>query len=164
MPAFLRALLLASALLTPLAAGAQQAPVAFGGLQQNTALPVEVTADSLTVSQADGTALFSGNVLVKQGDMRLAAGQVRVEYGPDKTRIARLFASGGVTLAGARDAAEAREAVYTIDSGKVEMTGDVVLTQGSSAISGQALVLDLKSGTGVMEGRVTTVFTPGGGN
>lgn len=164
MPPLFRALLLACALAAPLAAGAQQAPVSFGGLRQDTTLPVEVTADSLTVSQSDGTAVFAGNVLVKQGDLRMAAAEVTVEYGADRQRIARLFARGGVTLAGTRDAAEAREAVYTIDSGRVEMTGDVVLTQGDSAISGQALVLDLRAGTGTMQGRVTTVFTPGGGD
>ena len=59
-------------------------------------------------------------------------------------------------------AAEAREAVYTVAAGIVEMTGDVLLTQGASALSGQRLVLDLKAGTGVMEGRVSTTFVPGG--
>jgi lipopolysaccharide export system protein LptA len=41
------------------------------------------------------------------------------------------------------------------------MTGSVLLTQGRNAIAGERLVLDLKAGTGVMEGRVKTVFTPG---
>lgn len=148
--------------LVPGVAAAQQAKIAFGGLKQDTSLPVEVEADSLAVNQADGTATFSGNVLVGQGELRLSAGTVRVEYATDGKRIARLHASGGVTLANAGNAAEAREAVYTIDSGNVVMTGNVLLTQGSSAISGQKLVIDLKAGTGVMEGRVSTVFVPGG--
>ena len=37
---------------------AQGAEVAFGGLQQDTSLPVEISADRLTISQADGTANF----------------------------------------------------------------------------------------------------------
>ena len=65
-----------------------------------------------------------------------------------------------MTLTNASDAAEAKEALYTIDSGNVVMTGDVLLTQGANAISGQKLVLNLKDGTGVMEGRVQTVFNP----
>ncbi len=141
---------------------AQQAAIAFGGLKADTTLPVEVQADQLAVNQADGSAVFTGNVLVGQGEMRIAAGSVRVEYSSDGKGIERLFATGGVTLTNASDAAEAREAVYTIDSGNVVMTGDVLLTQGNSAISGQKLVIDLKAGTGVMEGRVQTVFQPGG--
>jgi lipopolysaccharide export system protein LptA len=153
------ALLLTLTLSMP--AMAQQAQVAFGGLKQDTSLPVEIEADSLTVNNADGSAEFTGNVLVGQGDMRLRAGAIRVEYGADGRTIDRLVASGGVTLANGAEAAEAREAIYTIASGEVVMTGDVLLTQGQTALSGQKLVIDLKAGTGRMEGRVQTTFIPG---
>lgn len=155
------ALLALSIGLAPSMGLAQGASVAFGGLKQDTSLPVEVSSDQLSVNQADGTAIFSGNVLVSQGEMRLSAGQVKVEYTADGSGISKMFASEGVTLINATDAAEAREAVYTIASGNVVMTGDVLLTQGANAISGQKLVIDLKAGTGVMEGRVQTVFQPG---
>jgi lipopolysaccharide export system protein LptA len=142
-------------------AAAQEAQVAFGGLRQDTTLPVEIEADSLTVNNADGTAIFTGNVLVGQGEMRLQAATIRVEYGTDGKSINRLLASGGVTLTNAAEAAEAREAVYTVSSGEVVMTGDVLLTQGQTALSGQKLVISLKDGTGVMEGRVSSTFIPG---
>jgi lipopolysaccharide export system protein LptA len=93
--------------------------------------------------------------------MRLTAPEVQVDYAADGKRIARLHATGGVTLANGGEAAEAQEAVYTIDSGQVVMTGDVLLTQGTSALSGKLLTVDLTTGTGVMEGRVQTVFIPG---
>lgn len=144
------------------AALAQQADIRFGGLTQDTTLPVEVDADTLSVDQAKGTAVFSGNVMVRQGEMRLTAGMVEVEYSADGSGIERMHATGGVTLVSPTDAAESSEAVYTIDSGNVVMTGNVLLTQGSSAISGQKLTVDLKQGTGTMSGRVKTVFTPGG--
>ncbi len=140
---------------------AQQANIAFGGMKQDTSLPVEVDADNLSVNNADGSAIFSGNVVVVQGEMRLTAGEVQVEYTADGGGIKTLNASGGVTLVNAADAAEAQNAVYTIESGNVVMTGDVLLTQGQNAISGQKLVINLTAGTGVMEGRVKTVFTPG---
>ncbi|MGQ0566918.1 MAG: lipopolysaccharide transport periplasmic protein LptA [Gemmobacter sp.] len=159
---------LAALLCLPLPALAQGAKVAFGGLKQDTSQPVEITADSLEVNQTDGQATFTGNVLVGQGDLRLSAARIQVEYQADGQGISRLHATGGVTIVNATDAAEAAEAVYTIASGNVVMTGDVVLTQGQNAISGERLVLDLQAGTGVMEGRVKTVFTPGtrteGGN
>jgi lipopolysaccharide export system protein LptA len=144
----------------PLAA--QEANIAFGGLAQDTSLPVEVKADSLSVNNADGTAVFSGNVLVGQGKMRLSAAKVTVEYGKDGKSIARLRATGGVTIANLADAAEAKEALYTIDSGEIVLTGDVLLTQGASALSGQKLIIHLKDGTGTMQGGVSTVFVPGG--
>lgn len=142
---------------------AQGTQVAFGGVKQDPTLPVEVTADSLQVNQSDGTAVFTGNVLAVQGEMRLTAAKVRVEYAEGGGAIERLHATGGVTLVNATDAAESAEAVYTLASGNVVMTGNVLLTQGPNAIAGEKLVLDLTNGTGVMEGRVKTVFQPGTG-
>ncbi len=144
------------------AASAQQAQVAFGDLNQDTTLPVEVSADQLTVNNADGTAVFSGNVLVTQGEMKLSAAEVLVKYTPDQKAIDQLVASGGVTITNLGDAAEAQEAVYTIDSGVIVLTGNVLLAQGPSAMAGQKLTINLKDGTGIMEGRVTTTFVPGG--
>lgn len=147
--------------LSATAATAQQ-KIAFGDLNQDTTLPVEVQADQLTVNNADGSAVFSGNVVVTQGEMKLAAGEVRVIYGTDQKNIETLIASGGVIVTNLGDAAEAGEAVYTIDSGVIVLSGDVLLTQGPSAMAGQKLTINLKDGTGVMEGRVTTTFVPGG--
>ncbi|MDM7931600.1 LptA/OstA family protein [Tabrizicola sp.] len=153
----------AATLICVAAAGfAQEAKIAFGDLDQDTTLPVEVQADQLTVNNADGMAVFSGNVRVVQGEMVMAAAEVQVKYAADEKSIDQLVASGGVTITNLGDAAEAREAVYTIDSGVIVLTGDVLLTQGPSAMAGQKLTINLKTGSGVMEGRVSTVFVPGG--
>jgi lipopolysaccharide export system protein LptA len=141
---------------------AQEARIAFGDLAQDTTLPVEVTAETFAVNNSDGTAVFTGNVVVVQGEMKLSAAEVRVAYNQDQTAIDQLIASGGVTIVNLGDAAEAREAVYTIESGQIVLTGDVLLTQGPSAMAGQKLTVNLKDGTGLMEGRVTTTFVPGG--
>ncbi len=142
-------------------AGAQQ-KIAFGDLNQDTSQPVQVTADQLAVNNADGTAVFTGNVVVTQGEMKLAAAEVKVNYGTEQNDIESLEATGGVTVTNLGDAAEAQEAVYTIDSGMIVLSGDVLLTQGGSAMAGQKLTINLQDGTGLMEGRVTTTFQPGG--
>nr|WP_282569025.1 LptA/OstA family protein [Aliiroseovarius sp. S2029] len=151
------------ALVLPIAAHAQ-AQVAFGGLKHDSSLPVEISADLLQVDQSDGSATFSGNVQIGQGAMRLTAGKVRVEYatGDDTTgEISRLLASDGVTLVNGAEAAEAREAIYTIASGVIVMTGDVILTQGQNALSSEKLTVNLQSGTGTMDGRVKSIIQTG---
>ncbi len=82
------------------------ATVAFGSMKGDPTLPVEVTADQLQVNQADGTAVFTGNVVVIQGAMRLTAPLVKVNYAEDQKAIERLDASGGVTLVNGGEAAE----------------------------------------------------------
>lgn len=150
------------------AAMAQTANIAVGTGAFDATLPVEVTADELSVDQSSGKAVFNGNVLVVQGEVRLSAGQVTIEYAQQEgatNAIARLLASGGVTFVTASDAAEARDAVYSVAESTVTLSGEVLLTQGQNAIAGDRLVIDLGSGNGRMEGRVRTVFTPSeGGN
>ena len=143
-------------------ASAQGTNVSFGGLKADTSLPVEVTAENLSVNQGNGTAVFSGDVLVKQGEMQLQAGEIRVQYDATGKGIDKLFATGGVLIVNATDAAEAAEAIYTIASGEVLMTGGVLMTQGQTAIKGDRLSINLKSGTGRIEGGFTTTFMTGG--
>ena len=134
--------------------------VAFGGLKTDTTLPVQVTADQLAVNQTDGTAVFTGNVVIVQGDMKVQAGKVQVNYAADKKAIQSLHAEGGVTVAAGTDAATSETADYMPDTGDLILQGAVVLTQGQAALSGQKLTLSLKSGLGTMSGRVTTIFSP----
>ena len=148
-------------------ASSQQAQISFSTAAFDKTNPVEVTADALSVNQTDGSAVFEGNVLVIQGEVRMSAGRVTVEYTQDAgapNGISRLLASGGVTFVTANDAVEARDATYSVAGATVRLTGDVLLTQGPNAISGDTLTVDLEAGTGTMEGRVRTVFNTGGGN
>jgi lipopolysaccharide export system protein LptA len=142
---------------------AQGTGVALGGFGYDRAQPVEITADSLDVSQTDGTAIFEGNVIIGQGDMRLSAGKVVVEYGETaegKTEISRLLASGGVTLVSAEEEAEAQNAVYSVDDGSVTLSGQVLVTQGQMVIGGDRMVVNLETGDGSVEGNVRTLLNP----
>lgn len=156
---FFRTIALVSLLAVP--ALAQETSISFGGLKGDVTQPVEMTSNSLEINQADGTALFTGNVLVTQGAMKLSANQVRATYSEDSKTIDKIVASGKVLLVNATDAAEADNADYTIATGAVVMTGNVLLTQGQATIAAQKMTIDLKTGTGRMEGRVTTTFVPG---
>lgn len=147
------------------AALAQGAPVSFGFSQHDNSKPIEITSEELQIDQESGFALFTGNVIVGQGDLRMTADRLRVEYGENpetrKTDITALHTSGGVTIVSGEEAAEADSAVYTLGNTMIVMTGDVLLTQGSSAISGDKMTYNLTSNTGFMEGRVKTVLRTG---
>ncbi len=152
--------------LAPVVALAQGASIALGTATFDPSQPLEVSSDSLSVDQGTGAALFEGNVLIVQGAVRMSAGEVAITYASDDNStgngIEALTASGGVTFVTATDAVEASEAIYSIADGSVVLSGEVLLTQGANAISGDRLIVDLEAGTGRMEGRVRTVI--GGGN
>jgi lipopolysaccharide export system protein LptA len=152
----------------PLTGFAQSAGVTFDSVKVDPNEPVEITADELSVDQTNGSAVFAGNVVAGHGELRFSAGQIRVQYavenGQNTGVIDQLIATGGVVLVNGAEAAEAREAVYSVGASQIEMTGDVVLTQGQTALSGEKLIVDLAAGTGRMVGRVKTIFNTGGNN
>ncbi len=144
-------------------AGAQGTQVAFGSMKSDPTLPVEVTADNLDVNQADGSAEFTGNVLIGQGEMRLSANRVLVIYNQEAGGIDRLQATGDVILVNGPDAAEADKADYTIGTGIIVMTGNVLLTQGPNALTSNHMTINLTTGTAQMTGRVKTILIPSSG-
>lgn len=158
---FLKSALLTATLLlaTPIAA---QTNVNLGGISADPSAPVEITADNLTVDQDSGTAVFEGNVVLGQGELRLSAGRVQVVYNGTAGQISRLSASGGVTFVTDTEAAEATSAEYNLDAGTLTMTGDVLLTQGASAISADTMRINLTTGAAQMDGRVRTILNQGG--
>lgn len=154
------ALALAMALAPGLALA--QAGISFGDLRPEEGAPLEITSDRLDVNQTQGTARFTGDVVVAQGELRLAAAAVEAHYAAGEEgasgRISRLEASGGVLISAGGAGIEAAGAVYDLDAGTVVLSGDVVLTQAGNTVAGQRLVIDVASGTGRMEGRVRTVL------
>lgn len=138
---------------------AQGMGLSFSGLRNVRGLPVEIRADELQVNNQTGETVFSGDAVLGQGDMRLAAPVIRVFYAAaGDGRIERLEASGGVTLVTAAEAAEARDAVYEVEAGTVRMSGDVLLTQGQNVLSGDRLFVNVLTEQGRMEGRVRTII------
>jgi len=151
------------ALLLGTAANAQT-NIDLGGISADPKAPVEVSADNLSVDQDSGTAVFSGNVVISQGDLRLSAGSVRVVYSDSTGDIAQLLATDGVTLVTDSEAAEAATADYNLTTGILTLSGSVLLTQGASALSAEQMTINLNSGRAQMSGRVRTVFQQDGNN
>lgn len=157
----LRILGILSLVLLSGAVSAQGTNVAFGTIRQDSSAPVEVNADALTVDQETGKAIFSGNVVIGQGEMRLSAAKVMVVYREDTSGIERLEATGGVTLVSGPDAAESERADYDIDTGTIVMTGNVLMTQGRSALTADRMTVNLDAGTAQMAGNVRTILQTG---
>ena len=135
------------------------APAAFGqsggsALKgHDTDAPVDVAADRIEVQDRADRAIFSGNVDVRQGNLRLNAARLIVAYASSGgIQIQRLEASGGVTLRSPSETARSQYAIYDLDRRLVTMIGGVTLIRGANHVQGGRLVLDLDSGRAVMDG------------
>ena len=159
-------------------------------LDHDTGLPIEITADSLEVVQADRIATFEGNVDAVQGQLTLSADRLRVHYrgsgqdeeanaGPSGSggTIRRIEAFGNVVLTSPDETARGEVGVYDVATRQVTLDRQVVLTRQQNVIRGEHLVLDLDTGVSRVvarstasegappEERVRAIFTPqeGGG-
>lgn len=155
-------LALATAVILSAAQAAAQVGIGFGDVPHDTSDPIEVTADSLTVNRETGNAVFSGNVIIVQGELRMAAGEVTVIYDPagDGTGVQQVIATGGVLVTRGADAAEGERMDYVVDTSLMTLTGSVLVTQGPTAIAGDRMVVNMATGDGTVEGRVRTVLQP----
>lgn len=128
--------------------------------------PVEVTSNQLAVDQLAGTALFTGDVVVVQGEIRINAPEMLVQYitlpdGSIGEEVDTITATGGVLMVTPTEEAESDMAVYTPARDEVVMTGNVLLTQGPNTVNGTRLTVDVNTGSGQMDGRVRTILQPG---
>ncbi|RMA42836.1 LptA/OstA family protein [Rhodophyticola porphyridii] len=141
-----------------------QVNIGFGDVAHDATQSIEVTADALTLNQETGNAVFTGNVIIVQGDLRIAAGEVTVFYNTEDggaQDVSRVEATGGVLVTRGVDAAEGQSAAYEVASSLMTLSGGVLVTQGATAISGDRMVVNMATGDGTVEGRVRTVLQQG---
>lgn len=143
--------------------------------------PIEISADTLEVLQNQQQAIFSGNVIAKQGSINMKSARMLVYYknggaGGDGAGavkgISKIEADGGVFFASPRETAQGAKAIYNVDTQTIQMMGDVVLTRDKNVLKGTQMVYNLATGKSVLSssgvggaggGRVKGLFVPNQG-
>ena len=152
----LRFLLFAPALLAVAPAEGQQQPAqrahsASSGLGSNA--PWDIDADRIEVQDRADRAIFSGNVVARQGNMTVNSARLTVIYTNNNgVDVQRLEATGGVRLRTPTENATGNVGLYDVDRRLVTLIGGVHLTQGQNRVQGGRLVLDLNTHRAVMDG------------
>ncbi|MCK0207579.1 organic solvent tolerance protein OstA [Starkeya koreensis] len=158
-------LLLALAAGTAAPALAQQArnvPNALQGFATNRDEPIRINANSLEVRDQEKQAVFSGNVVVQQGDTTLRCRELVVYYDGKKTGAAADGAKDGAK-GGATPNAEALAAGSPINSSairRLEIIGSVVVTTKEQTATGDKGVFETAANTITLVGN-PVVLTSG---
>ena len=127
---------------------------------------VVITGDSFVVDDAKHQAVFTGNVVVTQAQMKLTADKVVAYYGSGGARnITSVEALAHVKIVNPTETAVGERAVYDPKARLLRLTGNVVVNNATGQVQGAELVIDLNKNTSVFTGnkkggRVTGVFTP----
>jgi len=153
------------------AAHAQVSGGAFNGFKQNSKDPIQIEADELEVIDTKSTAIYKGNVKIRQGASLITTSRLDVIYDKDgdggQGDIKRLDLSGGLVATSKGNTAQADKGTFFVQTEDIILEGRVVVSQGKNIAKGCRLEANLKTNLakikacGKKSGRVTTVFSPG---
>jgi lipopolysaccharide export system protein LptA len=158
-------------------------PAIFPGT--NSKEPISIDADKLVYYDKEHKAVYSGNVVVIQGDTKMtcSAMTVLLDHGPspgtaappqpagDKSGsptdagVKHLDAAGPVTVVSKTQVATGDSGSYDKAEDKVRLIGHVTLSDGQNVTKGDKLTYDLKTGQAIVDtsaksGRVHGQFVP----
>jgi lipopolysaccharide export system protein LptA len=123
----------------PLTANAQFA--------RNNSAPIDATADSIVNS--GGTTILTGQVDVRQGDVRILADQMKI-YGAGNgsgssaaNDISKIEAFGNFYYITPDQEVRGNNGVYQQSTDTFTVTGDVILLQDDNIVTGETLIYNL---------------------
>jgi lipopolysaccharide export system protein LptA len=123
--------------------------------------PINISSDSFQADLNGKTGVWTGNVVVEQGDMKMRANTVRMTTVNGKTD--KVFASGNVVVDSPNSGtATGDNGVYSVVPRTVVMTGGVVLKKGKNVMRGSQVTLNMATGEMVMPSGTRTPQNPGG--
>ncbi len=138
--------------------------------------PISIDADKLVYFDKEQKAIYTGNVVVVQGDTKMTCSAMTVyldkapapgagaqtadaqggaadpQQGPSQNSgIKRLEAAGPVTVVSKTQVATGDNGIYDKQQDKVFLTGHVTLSDGQNVTKGDRLVYDLKTGQATID-------------
>jgi lipopolysaccharide export system protein LptA len=108
--------------------------------------PIEINAEQLELLTEGNSKhlIFSDEVLVVQGKMRLSAGELEAFYPDGASQPSRLHARKNVEVIEGNLEVHCLEVTYLRDEGLVICKGDALLVQGCDELRGEEIVFDLE--------------------
>lgn len=133
--------------------------------------PIRVKADRSEVLDKERKVILIDNVDITQGQARLRANIVTLEYGGGTQTVTTGLGSnfGDIKTMTARGSvfyvtpdlkANGDLGIYSAANDTITLTGDVVLVRGEDVAKGKRLVIELSAGKTSFEGGVNMVITP----
>lgn len=141
----------------------------------NSDVPVEVTAERVEALRSDGRVVYSGNVVVTQGDSRITSDLLTVVCAREPAQagqpqdqscaeIEQMIAEGNVYYTTAAEKIRGDRAEYDYRNDTITMTGDVIMSRGEEGvIRGTRLVYNVAEGRATVTAgtsSVLSIFTP----
>ena len=130
------------------------------GLEEET---ITINSDRMELDQQKNTVIYMGNVVTVRGDVTMKSETLTVTYSPEMKRLDTVVAEGKLEVSQGNRIATGAKAVYNSENSTVVLTGDPVIRQGNSQVSGCRVVMFINEDRGIVDGgcrRVRAVIFP----
>jgi len=114
--------------------------------------PIYITADWMEFDQNKNTLTYKGRVVTIQGEMTIRSETLTADYNPDMKQIKQIVAEGKVNATQGDRVATGDRAVFDEKTKTVTLTGNPIMRQGNSQISGSRVIYFIEQDRAVAEG------------
>ncbi|MBK5276664.1 MAG: lipopolysaccharide transport periplasmic protein LptA [Desulfuromonadales bacterium] len=125
-------------------------------------LPITIKSNDLTTDNKGKTAVFTGKVVAKQGDLTIFCDKMTVYYGKTEGEVDKIESDGNVRIVQENRTGLASHAVYDSKQGQITLTGgNPKVKQGEDTVSGEIITYFIdEERSSVTGGRVEAVIKP----
>jgi lipopolysaccharide export system protein LptA len=102
--------------------------------------PIYITADWMEVDQKKNTITYKGRVVAIQADMTMRSETLVAYYDPEMKQMKQIVAEGKVNATQGNRVATGEKAVFDDKTKTVTLTGNPVMRQGNSQVSGTRVI------------------------
>ena len=107
--------------------------------KDRSSLPITVKSNEMTADNKGKTAIFSGKVVAKQGDITIYSDKLVVSYADKGGEVEKVEALGSVRIVQLNRTGFSEQAVYDSRNGRIVLTGTPRVVQGGDSISGKVI-------------------------
>ena len=114
--------------------------------------PIYITSDWMEVDQKKNTITYKGRVVAVQAEMTMRSETLTAHIDPETKQMKQIVAEGKVTATQGDKAAMGDKAVFDDSKKTVTLTGNPVMRQGNSQVSGSKVIYYVEQDRAVAEG------------
>jgi lipopolysaccharide export system protein LptA len=102
-------------------------------------LPITIKSNEMAADDKGKTAIFTGKVVAKQGDITIYSNRLTIYYGEKKNDVEKIEADGNVRIIQENRIGTASHGVYESAKGRITLTGNPKVMQGTDTMSGNII-------------------------
>jgi lipopolysaccharide export system protein LptA len=115
--------------------------------------PIYITSDWMEVDQKKNTITYKGRVVTIQSEMTMRSETLTAVYDPEMKQIREIIAEGKVNAVQGNRMATGDKAVFDDKAKTVTLTGNPVMRQGNSQVTGSRIIYYIDQDRAVAEGK-----------